>query len=181
MTVLVLGILLLELDAQIVSTISNFSELNSKCNTTLCVCQIFTFWLFLVKRFQRYRCKISTLTFTVSVRVKLVDHAAQLLVADVLPEFSSYSSQVPQTDLSRLVIIKQLKGLHDLLLWVSLQDAISHCGKINIFTKELCNKRFIHTMYHPISHWHFNCLKWRKNSPTSLKSSNVILPFPSLS
>lgn len=38
--------------------------------------------------------------FTISVSVKLVDHAAQLLITDVLPKFSSYSPQVPQTDLS---------------------------------------------------------------------------------
>lgn len=75
---------------------------------------------------------MSWLTLSITVTVKLVDHAAQLVIADVFSEFSSDSSQVPQTDPPWLVIIEQFEGLQDLLLWIPLQDQVRYYG--NQFT-----------------------------------------------
>lgn len=60
--------------------------------------------------YNKYMKKDLALTFTISVRVKLVDHAAQLLISDVLTKLSGYSPKVPQADLSRFIIIKQLES-----------------------------------------------------------------------
>lgn len=65
-------------------------------------------------------CSLCVLTLSISVCIELIDHAAQLLICDALSKLSGHTSQVPHADPPGVVIIKQLKGLQDLLLRVAL-------------------------------------------------------------
>jgi len=71
--------------------------------------------------------------FTVSIFVKLIDHSLQLIVGKVFSKFARNSSQIAKTDAAAVVLVKQLKGLEDLLDWVTLLNLVRHyLQKVNV-------------------------------------------------
>ena len=70
--------------------------------------------------------ELSLAYLAVTVLVELVDHGLELIVAQVLLHFPGNSTQVPQRYAARVVLVKQLERLGDLLDWVSLADLGGH-------------------------------------------------------
>merc|ERR1739845_4858 len=62
----------------------------------------------------------------VAIPVCLVDHLLQLLISHPLAELLGDALEVPEGDLLGIVVIKELEGLEDLLLRITVEDLESH-------------------------------------------------------
>eukprot|EP00413_Alexandrium_margalefii_P006119 CAMPEP_0204521892 /NCGR_PEP_ID=MMETSP0661-20131031/6022_1 /ASSEMBLY_ACC=CAM_ASM_000606 /TAXON_ID=109239 /ORGANISM="Alexandrium margalefi, Strain AMGDE01CS-322" /LENGTH=124 /DNA_ID=CAMNT_0051527517 /DNA_START=479 /DNA_END=853 /DNA_ORIENTATION=+ len=63
---------------------------------------------------------------TVLVLIKLLDHAPQLVVCELLAEVTGNSLQVAEGDLPPLVLIEELEGLFDLVHGILCCVALDH-------------------------------------------------------
>lgn len=69
------------------------------------------------------------LTFSISIRVKLVDHSLELLVGNLLPELSCDSAEVLQVNLPFALLVKELEGLEHLVEGIALENTLGHCAE----------------------------------------------------
>lgn len=58
--------------------------------------------------------------FTIAIAVSFINHLLQLLICHVLTQLLSNTLEVPERDLSSLIVVKQAESLNDLLHRITL-------------------------------------------------------------
>ncbi len=88
---------------------------------SMCVC----FWLVETSLLYDPQ-KLLSVDCMVAIDFRLFEHLQQLVVRYVLAKLSGHSFEVIKSDLSAVAVVKELKGLHDLLINRLLRHSLGH-------------------------------------------------------